>query len=342
MKKDMNNKNIYIINLNSIIYGIIFLLILISVIYFISKGMGSTSVDIYSSGAYEKDQVMAIEAVANNVTGRINNIIAVSAIFFAVIVSSISVFQFIKIKDFDKEINELLKKTQILNEDLKSSNNLIENLKSEINMLINEKNKLKIENVKIKLELNIYKINNAFYKVNNRLDKTIELINESINLVDKYPGIIDSIELSKLYYKKAYFAYDICQSKQAIQLGEFALDIVKDKYHDMIIDDMSERDYVENLGKFLIDIYSEQDSYQLIDDLIKKIEPVLDFQLDERLEWLYAIPTKDAIEIIKENYKYYGEYFLIKFTDRYNRGKFDKFKNNRDFVKLLENFNIKI
>lgn len=342
MEKDTNNKKIYIINLNSIIYGIIFLLILISVIYFISKGMGSTSVEIYSSGFYEKDQIMAIEAVANNVTGRINNIIAVSAIFFAVIVSSVSVFQFVKIKDFDKEINELLKKTQMLNEDLNSSNNLIEDLKSEINMLINEKNKLKIDNAKIKLEFNIYKINEKFDKAGTSPIKVVELINESINLSDKYPGIIDSIELSKLYYKKAYYIYDLCRSKEAIRFGEFALSIVKDKYPDMVIDDISEVDYVEELARFLIDIYNEQGNYQLEDNVIKEIGPVLECQLNDRLEWIHLISIQDAIEIIKENYKYYGEHFLIKFIEQYNKGKFNDFKNYSEFVKLLESFNIKV
>lgn len=100
MKKD-NSKKVYIINYNTIIYAIIFLILVLGSVYFMYKCMGNTEVTIQSSGVYDIDQTNTINAVANNVIGRINNTIAVSAIFFTVIVASISVFQFIKIKDLD-------------------------------------------------------------------------------------------------------------------------------------------------------------------------------------------------------------------------------------------------
>lgn len=339
-RMEKKNSKVYIININSIIYLIIFTLILISTIYFISKGMGDTHLTIESSGTYQQDQAKAIEAVANNVTGRINNIIAVSAIFFAVIVSSVSVFQFVKVKDFDKEINSLLKGTQLLNDELSSSKTKIEELRYEINRIYNEKNILKFDNIRNKLEFNIYKIEDDFLRPGVRLDKVIKLIDESINLATEYPDIVDSIEVSKLYYKRAYVAYSINRKDDAIYLGNIALEKVKEKYTDMEIDDITELNYVETLGRFLIKIHLESDNYKSVDNVIKEMGSALEYQLNDRLAFLYGSKIEEAIEIIEDNYKYYGEYFLRRFWEHYNKGSFDKFKNNDEFIKLLERFNI--
>ncbi|MBD7915239.1 hypothetical protein H9660_08775 [Clostridium sp. Sa3CUN1] len=342
MEKKKNNNKVYIINVNSIIYLIVFLLILISTIYFISKGMGDTNVTIQSTGEYNQDQIIAIEAVANNVTGRINNIIAVSAIFFAVIVSSVSVFQFVKVKDFDKQINDLLEGTQLLNRDLTLSKAQIEELRYEINSIYDEKNILKLDNIRIKLEFNIYKIEDSFLKPGVNTIKFINLIDESINLTEKYPDIIDNIEVSKLYYKRAYSSYIINMKNDAIYYGNLALKKVKNVYPDMEVDNLSEMEYIENIGRLLINIYLEDNSNELIDNVINEIKNVLNSQLNDRLSFLYLSSVEEAIEIIEENYKYYGDYFLKKFNEYYNKGSFDNFKNDNAFIKLIESFNVRI
>lgn len=334
-----NNNKMYIINVNSIIYLIVFLLILMSTIFFISKGMGDANVTIQSTGEYKQDQVIAIEAVANNVTGRINNTIAVSAIFFAVIVSSVSVFQFVKVKDFDKEINDVFKNMQLLNKELSLSRTQIDDLKYEINKMYNEKNKLKLDNVKTQLELNIYKINKEFYKNGSRLDKVVKLIDESINLTVEYPGTIDDIEVSKLYYKRAYVSYDLGVKNAALYFGNIALEKVKDKYPDMEIEDFSEMAYVENLAKLLINIYLEDNNYKLVDNIINEIKNTLEHILNDRLAFLYGSSEEEAMEIIEENYKYYGKYFLTKFKKYYDKGSFDEFKKYDRFIKFVEKVN---
>lgn len=341
MEKNKEDK-IYIINLNNIVYGIIFLLILISIIYFISKGMGDTQVKIQSTGIYKEDQIMAIEAVANNVTGRINNVIAVTAIFFAVIVSSVSVFQFVKVKDFDKEIFNLLKKTKILNGELNLSNDKIEELKDEITKIYNEKDMLKIDNIKTQLELNIYKINETFYKPGTILSKTLNLIDKSINLINEYPNIIDPIDISKLYYKKAYVAYDIGSNSYAIEMGNIALNKVKEKYPHMDIEDLFECSYVEELGRFIINIHNIEGDFNLVEKIIEKIRNVLDFQLNDRLAFSCYQEFEDVMKLIKENYTYYGEYFLKKFKEYYEKGTFDEFKENTEFKTLMKSWNIEI
>ncbi|MBC5624809.1 hypothetical protein H8S10_04990 [Clostridium sp. NSJ-49] len=341
MTNSKNNK-VYIININSIVYGIIFLLILISTIYFISKGIGDANVTIQSSGIYQEDQVMAIEAVANNVTGRINNVIAVSAIFFAIIVSSISVFQFVKVKDFDKEVNELLTESKMLKDDLLSSKEQVDRLKYEIDKIYDEKDKIKLDNVKTQLEFNIYKISNEFYKNGSWLDKVIELIDESINLAEKYPEAIDKIEVSKLYYRKAYALYGLGVKDDAIYLANRALDKVREKYPDMEVENIRDRDYVEDVGMFLINIYLEDNDEKLVQKVIDRIEKVLDWQLDDTIAYLNLNEVEEAIKIIQEKRRYYGEYFLKKFRKHYCEVGFEKFNDDERFINLIESFGIKL
>lgn len=337
MVNSKKNK-VYIINVNSIVYAIIFLLILISTIYFISKGIGDANVTIYSSGLYQQDQVMAIEAVANNVIVRINNTIAVSAIFFAIIVSSISIFQFIKVKDFDKEINKLLKESEILKEELSSSLCKMDNLKEQINEIDAEKDKLELYNIKTQLEFNIYKISNEFYKPGSWLNQNIKLIDETISLAENHPKLIDEIEIAKLYYKKAYALNDLGVKDIAVSLANRALDKFEEKYPNMEVVNIRDMSYIEEIAIFLIDIHLEDNDEKSVEKVLDRIEKVIDFQLDERMAFLYSKKVEEAIKVIKENKKYYGEYFIEKFKKYYYDGYFEEFKNDKRFINIIKEF----
>lgn len=337
-----NEKVTYIINVNSIVYGVIFLLILISVIYFISKGIGEPQIIMQSTGDYTQDQINTIQNVASNVTGKINNIIAVSAIFFAVVVSSVSVFQFIKVKDFDKEINDLFGNIKNLNNELIISNNDLEKVKDEIWKVRDEKNKLEFSNVKTQLEFNIYKINQEFYKNGSRTDKIMQLINDSIRLALEYEGAIDDLEISKLYYKKAIVFYDLNMVTEAITESNLAMDKVKDKFLDMdAVSDLNDMDYIENLARLMIKIYRHLNQEESITNVISEFKPIIDCQINDILQFLSYAPVSQAIETIKQNIEIYQDYFLDKFKEKYINGKYEEFNNDKDFLELIEKLKLK-
>ncbi|MDK0590333.1 hypothetical protein WHY53_04630 [Clostridium perfringens] len=338
----MNNKSkkVYIIHINSIIYAFIFLLILISFIYFVSKGMGNSEVTIQGTGIYSKDEAKAIEAVANNVTGRINNIIATSAIFFAILVSSVSIFQFIKTKDFDKEFEKFTKEAEELKLKFQNSNNEINQLKFQIKKLYDLKDNLEVESLKNKLELNIYKINEKFMKSGTILTDIIKLIDESIQITKEYPNLIDNIEVSKLYYKRAITLRDFGGIDQAIFMGEVALKLMSKKYDDMDIDNISEMDYVEEIGWFLIDLYKEKKDSEAIEEVIKNMGNVVYDQINDMLAYLNLKDVENAIESIEEYNEHYGEKFLDIFKEEYKKGYFSNFNDDDDFKELLNKFGI--
>lgn len=338
----MNNKSkkVYIIHINSIIYAFIFLLILISFIYFVSKGMGNSEVTIQGTGMYSKDEVKAIEAVANNVTGRINNIIATSAMFFAILVSSVSIFQFIKTKDFDKEFEKFTKEAEELKLKFQNSNNEINQLKLQIENLYDLKDNLEIESLKNKLELNIYKINEKFMKSGTMLTDIVKLIDESIQITREYPNLIDNIEISKLYYKRAITLRDVGILDQAIFMGEGALKLMREKYDDMDIDNVFERGYVEELGWFLIDLYKEKEDSEAIEEVIKNMGKVVYYEISDMLAYLYLKDVEDAIKSVEEYNEYYGDKFLDLFKEKYKKGAFLNFNNDDAFKELLNKLGI--
>lgn len=354
MVKNKGGNKVYIVHLNSIVYGVIFLIILMSTIYFISIGMGDSEVIIQSTGAYQNDQLIAIEAVANNVTGRINNIIAVSAIFFVVVVSSISVFQFIKVKDFDKEINNLLKETQMLNidldlskskldgvmENLTSSKVQIDELKDEINKIYKEKNNIKLDNVRTQLEFNIHRINEELHKKGSNFSKNVALIDKSIDLSIRYPEAIDKIEVSKLYYKRATILNDYNMSGDALYIANIALDKVKEKYPNMHIFDIMERIYVEGLVVFIINIHSKNGDLQLVKKVIEEMSIVIEDEIKDRIAYLNLSPLEEVIEFVTKNNSVYGEYFIKIFKEEYKTGKFSCFENSSEFRELIKSLNI--
>lgn len=211
MKKDKNSR-VYIININNISYAIIFFLLLLSIVYFISRGMGDSSVVINSTGIYQQDQIQAIEGVANNVVGRINNIIAISAIFFAVVVSSVSVFQFIKIKDLDKINENIILKSKEFEIDLinsKKENNLLKDRYEELKAL---QKQLEDGLITSRVEFNIQKIQYEIDKLYiskqplyiNGLER---LIVDTLNLVNTHGLEINVFDKAKLQYELVHEVY---------------------------------------------------------------------------------------------------------------------------------------
>jgi hypothetical protein len=335
MQKNRRNDRIYIINVNNIVYGVIFLLILISIIYFISKGMGPSTLTIQSTGVYEKDQVIAIEAVANNVVGRINNIIAVSAIFFAVIVSSVSVFQFIKIKDLDKINEEIVSKSKEIELDLQKSSDEMILLKNENSSLKLQWKELDRSLIKSHVDLNIQRIEyslDKLYGTSRTLDlpELINLTMESLELSDSYDGIITNIQKSELIYNLAHEAfiklskYDVAES----YLRE-SLNLLNDEECD---------GFKLNIYTDLIVIAMSRGSEEEIDNLLKEVEgnKDLEAELNESIFNLnYVNDAEKVIELLKEKEYYFGKLFFKKLIENMDKGHYEELLKKEKFIEYV-------
>jgi len=341
LKNNKNNKNnkVYIINLNSIVYGVIFLLILISTIYFISKGMGTSSVTIQSTGAYEKDQAIAIEAVANNVIGRINNIIAVSAIFFAVIVSSVSVFQFIKIKDLDKINENIILKSKEIEIDLNNSDAEIVALKSEYNNLKLLQQQLEKSLIKSRVDLNIQKIEYSLDKLYGtdrvlNLKELTDLTIESLELSNSYNGIITNFQKAQLQYNLAHEVY--------LPLGKYDLAEVYLRESLMLLENEECDNFKLNIYKDLIEIAINRELEEEKDKLLKEIEENEDIEseLNESIFNLHGINDVERIlNLLEEKEYYFGKLFFKNFIENVKKGYFDKLLKKaqfNDYVNMLK------
>ena len=110
----------------------------------------------------------------------------------------------------------------------------------------------------------------------------------------------------------------------------------------MEVKNIRDADYIENIGRLLIDIHLENNDKKLVENVVERIEKVLDWQLDDRIAFLGLNEVEEAIKVIKENEKYYGEYFLKKLRQRYYKVGFEKFKDDERFISLIESFDMKL
>lgn len=331
MQNSKRNDRVYIINVNGIVYAVIFLLILISTIYFISRGMGTSTVTIQSTGTYEKDQVIAIEAVANNVIGRINNIIAVSAIFFAVIVSSVSVFQFIKIKDLDKINEKILLKSKEIELDLNKSNEERLALKNEYNNLRIIQEQLEKSLIKSHVDLNIQKIDYSLDKLYGtesglNLEELAQLTLESLELSKSYDGIITNFQKAKLQFNLVHQAY--------LPLGYYDLSESYLRENLVLLENEDCSYFKLNIYRDLISIAINRELEEEKGKLLKEIEKNegIESKLDELIYNLHGIKDTDEIlHSLQEKEYYFGKVFYKIFTKNIEEGYFDSLLNDEEF-----------
>lgn len=330
-------KRVIIFNINSIVYATIFFILTISTIYFISKSMESADIILQPSGIYTQDQAMAIEAAANNAIGKVNNIIGVSAIFFAIIVSSISVFQFIKIKDLDKINESLLLKSEEIKKELNSSNEEIQYLWEKFHDLDHMRSNLEKRNAKTKVEFNIHKL---YYLIGNinihsiDTNEIVVLIDETVRLGDVYEGVLTKIERVKLYLVKCQYYYiPIERYDYAINLLRRGLEIVKDEDCDSLKVD---------LYKSLIcvtRINGDETGMSKILDEIRE-DTVLG-EIRERILYSDYGEVQNAIEIYNDLEEHFGAVFFDLFLKEYDYGCLNKFKDDKEFINYINDLKIK-
>lgn len=220
-----NKKVRYVINISEIVFILGFIVLVGIVIYFISKGMGSIDIKTDVSNSYSQDQANAIKAAADSTVGKINNIIAVSAIFFTVAVATISVFQYIKTRDIDRIKKELIKEVEKNNrlvrlkiaksdkelDDIEKMYNkkfevLEQNYISKTNkiedMIIELEDKLKIldfKRVDLEIDTNYVQIQELMRKDAIPNNEVISHYEKIKNLCESYPNIKDNEFLAKIY-----------------------------------------------------------------------------------------------------------------------------------------------
>lgn len=191
----MHNKENNNIIHGTILYIAIILLTLLSVggiIY----GMIKPPTVINMPQQYSDEQLLAIKLVVNdNATNSISNVIAAATIFFTVLVVVISVFQFIKTKEYENKVENYENK-------MKQYENKVEQYENQIE----EDKKLKEEILEIidknEILICILRAESEYAFCNYNYDFFIEIYNKAINIINKYDyDIIEIYELSRLYSK---------------------------------------------------------------------------------------------------------------------------------------------
>ncbi|AGK95191.1 hypothetical protein [Clostridium pasteurianum] len=331
------SKKIYIININGIAYFIIFSILIAVVIWFISKGMQDVNISIPLTKAYSVDQANAINALANNATGRINNTIAVSAIFFTVIVASISVFQFVKIKDFDKIKENILINTAEIEEKIKESNLEIVNLRDEYMKLDILRQNLEFRNARLQVELNDLKIDKCLSGKGYWVKELRDLLNSNIKLGDEFKNLLSKSELSELYFQlgKSYIATcDIYETYIYMKkILKKSLELIKDSNED---------NQKIDTYKLMIDMEQTRGNYEEVAKILDDMGNLLEKDIEENL-WLLANlngacgwdKIDQCIKILDQLDFYYGVK-CVEYIKRYDEdGSFNELKTNEKFKNKL-------
>lgn len=226
-----DKKNNKLINFSEILFVISFFILVVVTIYFISNGLSSPDIKMELVKLYSVDQANAIKAVADSTVSRINNVIAVSAIFFTVAVATISVFQYLKIKDIDRTkdrlINEVEKSNKFIGMKLAKNNkkfNELENMYShklntleetyikdvnKIQYMISElESKIKeldLKNIEFEIDTNYVQIQELMTRKDISSMEVINHYKKIINLCELHPIIKNNEFLSEIYIKFSSF-----------------------------------------------------------------------------------------------------------------------------------------
>lgn len=152
-----------------------FMILVGIVVYFLINGIIYETKEVKYEGYYSNNQINAIMLATDNAINKIYNILVVSTIFFTILVASITIFQYIKIRDIDKlkeELkNELYTERELLDEKLEKSQEWIETFEREYNLRFSKIE----ENYQKQLSTVDYMILNLQEKIDNLSRKSAEL-----------------------------------------------------------------------------------------------------------------------------------------------------------------------
>ncbi|WP_346913879.1 hypothetical protein [Clostridium sp.] len=335
----MKNKKYY----EEMLYLSLILLTLIS-IYLIAYNIFKNPVIVNLPETYSADQIAVIDIAVKNADNRISNIIGVSAIFFTVLVTSISVFQFIKIKEADTMINNISQRAIKLENELEVTNkNVVEIMKDYCKLEIKNE-KMKKQTIKTNLEFNMYKIKNEFLKENNITKKYFDLTDETIEISEMYPELLSQVDKAELYYNKAKIWYnnininDKSSLKVIIDLLNRGIDQIggrDTRFTDESID-LKLRDSLEEMYLLMIEIEKESKNYGNVDGIIEEMGEIAEDSISDSLDYLYARDVDNSIIMIKKYIYYYENKFIKCLLKRKNEEWFLKLLKNEEFNNLIQ------
>lgn len=201
MKKRKEQTSIF-----EIFFVIAFLILVSVVVWYLLVNIGKTQEVDYSR---LKGSIETVMTATDNAINKIYNILVITTVFFTILVASVSVFQFIKMKDVDKLKRELSveinKNRKLLKKRLKSNNLALETLNQKYLDKINElekNNEIVIRNLKDKIDLQIKQLNdkNIELEIDTIYLKIMELHGKgSYNTLEMKNHYDSVIELIKLY-----------------------------------------------------------------------------------------------------------------------------------------------
>ncbi len=191
----------------------------------------------------------AVMASTDNAINKIYNILVISTVFFTILVASVSIFQFIKMKDVDKlkkelksEINKNKKmiKKRLENYDLevenlsrnylekateieKNNEKLIKNVKNTIDLQIK---KLTDKSIELDIDISYLKVVEVRSKENYNIVELKKYYDNLIGLVKKYPELKEASFKEQVYLESAYFYINSLSYVNSYEIYEIAKKLI--------------------------------------------------------------------------------------------------------------------
>lgn len=299
----VKENRIYYINAVEIFIVVAFTALVGITIYFISKGIGSTDIKLEVTKAYSVDQANAIKTLADSTVGKINNTIAVSAIFFTVVVAAISVFQFLKIKEIDGIKESLLLK-------IKENDCLEKELSKEIARIKCEFNSIRIRRLEEK---------EGVYD----FGEIRRLAKENIDASKKHVDLFSGEEIQRFYETLGNAYFKVSQYNEAKKNYFIALNTDSDEYAKA------------SIYKSLVKIARYENENNDIKANIKKLKEIYNDGIGLELRFLINIDRdndickfKKVIDTLKEIKYIYGEEARELIKKAYSEGDFKNLDNS--------------
>ncbi|WP_017414154.1 hypothetical protein [Clostridium tunisiense] len=350
----IKNGNKFKINISEILFFISFTVLVGATIYFISKGLNSTDIKMEVTNTYSVDQANAIKAMADSTVGRINNTVAVSAIFFTIVVTSISVFQYMKTKDIDKIKEELIKEMDKNHRLIRLKTNKSSKKLDEIETEYSEKFKILQKDYTRKNN----EINNMMRELEGKI-RTLDLKSIELDIDTTYIKIRELKGRNQIPVTDVINSYEkiksLCEEHTNIKSEEFLSEIYRGyaEYRLLSIGNLCDYDYVKNMLEKSIELtdspINEDFSYRILLMLektfhnnleneiyyLKKIVEDSYYDLDICLELAVALDRRnnegdldECIELLKTNIRIHGIKAKVEIVKKANDNQFRNLKNS--------------
>lgn len=348
------NGKLYIVNVGELFFVISFFILVGATIYFISKGIGSTDIEMSVTSVYSVDQANTIKSVADSTVGKINNTIAVSAIFFTIVVTSISVFQYMKTKDIDKIKEELIKEMEKNHRLIRLKTNKSSKKLDEIETVYSEKFKILQENYTRKSN----EINNMIQKLEEKI-RTLDLKSIELDIDTTYIKVRELKGRSQAPITDVIKGYEkiksLCEEHTNIKSEEFLSEIYRGyaEFRLLTIGKFCDYDYVKNMLEKSIELtdnpLNEDIAYRILLMLEKAFDNNLEneiyylrkivedsyYDLDINLELALALDRRnnegdlnECIELLKRIIEIHSIEGKLEIVKRVNDNQFNNLKNS--------------